>query len=272
MTTQPRIFLSYAHEDQAKVADVYDRLVDAGYRPWLDKRDILPGEQWDLAINKAIRDSDFFLVCLSARSVGRRGFLQREIKTALERWQEMLDEDIYLIPVRLEEHDVPEALAKLQWVDLFEPEGWSRLLRAIQVGMERRYRQSPSTSQRNVPATSDSEVEQELPELRKAEDNERRLKAEILRLEAQWRERAGLLGPNQELNRKREQLEALQPRIHELRLRRNRYGRALPAGEGVELREGEEEEQRLEVEILRLEAQLRMEKVLVTDAPKAQES
>jgi len=132
------IFLSYAREDEGKVEDLYQRLSDAGFRPWMDKKDILPGEIWRSSIEKAIRCSDFFLACVSANSVNKRGFLQREIKEALDIWQEMLDSDIYLIPVRLEDCTVSESLRDSQWVDLFEEDGWSQLVRAIQIGMERR--------------------------------------------------------------------------------------------------------------------------------------
>jgi hypothetical protein len=132
------IFLSYAREDGERVADLYERLSDEGFKPWMDRKDILPGERWRACVQGAIRASDFFLVCLSAHSVNKRGFIQKEIRDALDICQEMLDSDIYLIPVRLEDCDVPERLRDFQWVDLFERGGWAQLVRAIRVGMERR--------------------------------------------------------------------------------------------------------------------------------------
>jgi hypothetical protein len=69
--------------------------------------------------------------------VNKRGFLQREIRQALDLWQEKLDDDIYVIPARLEECQVPESLSKFQWVDLFEERGLSSLLEAIWVGVKR---------------------------------------------------------------------------------------------------------------------------------------
>jgi hypothetical protein len=132
-----QIFLSYAREDEEKVESLYQKLSDAGFKPWMDKKDILPGERWEFSIRKAIRRSDFFLACLSANSVNRRGWIQKEIKGALDMWQEKLDSDIYLIPVRLADCRVPESLSDFQWVDLFEEGGWTRLMRAIQVGLER---------------------------------------------------------------------------------------------------------------------------------------
>jgi formylglycine-generating enzyme required for sulfatase activity len=133
-----RVFLSYAREDREKVERLYQKLSGAGFKPWMDTKDILPGEIWKSSIQKAIRSSDFFLACLSANSVSKRGFLQREIKDALDVWQEMLGSDIYLIPVRLDDCDVPESLRDFQWVNLFEEDGWTRLVKAIQGGIERR--------------------------------------------------------------------------------------------------------------------------------------
>jgi tetratricopeptide (TPR) repeat protein len=112
-------------------------LSDAGFKPWMDKKDILPGEDWESCIQRVIRRSDFFLVCLSINSVSRRGFLQKEIKYALDIWQEKLESDIYLIPARLEDCEVPESLRRFQWVNLFEGDGWTWLVEAIQEGMKR---------------------------------------------------------------------------------------------------------------------------------------
>jgi hypothetical protein len=137
MRTKPKVFLSYAREDLALVSRLYDELSAAGLDPWLDRRNLIGGELWDHKIRKAIRQSDFFLACLSSHSVNKRGFLQREIRQALDLWQEKLDDDIYLIPTRLEECQVPESLSKFQWVDLFEDEGLTSLLEAVRIGVKR---------------------------------------------------------------------------------------------------------------------------------------
>jgi hypothetical protein len=133
-----RIFLSYARPDREKVENLYRRLSGAGFHPWMDTHDLLPGEVWKRAIRKAIRDSDFFLACLSPQSVSKRGVIQKEIKGALEVWEGNLVSDIYLIPVRLEDCEMPESLEEFQWVDLFAEDGWDRLVQALHVGMERR--------------------------------------------------------------------------------------------------------------------------------------
>jgi hypothetical protein len=132
-----RVFLSYARENVKQVEELYQELVDAGIQPWMDTIDLLPGQDWELAIKTAIEQTDFFVVCLSAQSVSKRGYLQREIKRAQELWDEKLEDDIYLIPARLDSCEVPASLSRFQWVNLYEDYGFSRLLKAIQAGTEK---------------------------------------------------------------------------------------------------------------------------------------
>lgn len=137
MNYKPKVFLNYAREDEKPVEELYGELQAAGTVPWMDTKDLLPGQDWKLAIKSAILEADFFVVCLSSQSVNKRGFVQREIKHAQELWTEKLEDDIYMIPLRLDECDVPSSLAQFQWLDLFAEEGFSRLLNAIRVGSER---------------------------------------------------------------------------------------------------------------------------------------
>jgi formylglycine-generating enzyme required for sulfatase activity len=146
-----QIFLCYARPDEDRVRELYQRLTAAGFKPWMDQEDIVPGERWRPSIERAIQRSDFFLACLSTHSVSRRGFLQREIKTAMDLWQEKLGSDIFLIPARFEPCEVPEDLTDFQWVNLYEERGWTRLLQALQVGLERRAELTESLGQETPP-------------------------------------------------------------------------------------------------------------------------
>lgn len=137
MGDRPTLFLSYAREDREAVEALYERLEGSGMDPWMDTRDLLPGQRWEPTILEAVRRADFFLALISRRSVTKRGFLQKEIRTALDAWQERLEGDIYLIPVRLEPCETPDLLAELQWLDLYEEGAWERLLKALSVGWAR---------------------------------------------------------------------------------------------------------------------------------------
>ncbi len=132
-----KIFLSYASEDKTQVDGLYQQLAAAGYTPWIDHRDIVPGEDWLRAIGKAVRGSQVFIACLSPRSARKRGFVQKEIRQAIEIYDGMLPEDIFLIPVMLEDCEMPERLEKLQAIRLYQPDSWDQLVKAIEVAKER---------------------------------------------------------------------------------------------------------------------------------------
>ena len=126
-----RIFLCHASNDKPAVRDLYRRLAADGFAPWLDEEDLLPGQKWRDEIPKAVRNSDVVLVCLSQHSINKTGYVQKEIKFALDVADEQPDGAIFLIPLRLENCDVPERLSHLQWVNFYDEGGYARLLRAL---------------------------------------------------------------------------------------------------------------------------------------------
>lgn len=142
------VFLSYARPDLAEVEKIYEKLRMEGYAPWMDTKSIIPGQRWEIEIDKAIKNADFFLALLSNNSVDRRGVLRKEVRRALDRWQEMLDDDIYLIPVRLEPCEIPEELEGFQVLDVFTSDWWDRLRLAIRTGMGKRMAQMQSAGSR----------------------------------------------------------------------------------------------------------------------------
>lgn len=134
----PQVFISYAHQDYEQIERLYHRLLETGYRPWIDKEGILPGELWENAIKRAIQDSDFFLAVLSKNSVNRKGVLQSELKQAMDILDGLTDTDIFLIPVKLDDCDPPRDLSRFQWVDLSADGGWAVLDRGMREGLARR--------------------------------------------------------------------------------------------------------------------------------------
>ena len=132
-----RIFLCHGSEDKEQVEAIYDRLRERGFEPWMDKKDLIPGQRWQQEIPRALRASSLVLVCLS-NHVGRPGYVQREFKLTLDALQEIPDEMIHTIPVRLEPCDIPGQFAFLHCCDLFAPDGFEKLVEAIRYGLEQR--------------------------------------------------------------------------------------------------------------------------------------
>jgi len=84
-----------------------------------------------LEIIKAVRESNIVLVCLSTKSVQKTGFIQKEIKLALDATDERPEGKIFLIPARIDDCDIPSRLKSRQWVDLFDERGFERLVLAL---------------------------------------------------------------------------------------------------------------------------------------------
>ena len=127
-----RVFLCHSSDDKPAVRDLYKALSSyKGIRPWLDEIDLLPGQDWDLEIRKAVKRAHVILVCISQGSVNKKGYIQKEIKYALDLADEQPEGSIFLIPVRLEECVVPDRLRNRQWVDYFSPGGHQQLLSAL---------------------------------------------------------------------------------------------------------------------------------------------
>jgi predicted ATPase len=131
MPETPEIYLSYAQPDEARAEAVYERLLEAGFRPWIYSRDIRPGEEWRQRSAEVIRRADFFLPLLSSYWAPTR-HSQKEADLALEVARTDRAGRIYLIPVLLEPCTVPEGLRDYRWVELFKEEGWAQLLRAVE--------------------------------------------------------------------------------------------------------------------------------------------
>jgi TIR domain len=125
------VFLCHSSSDKPPVRALHAKLLRDGIAPWLDELDILPGQDWDSEIRKAIRKCHIVLVCLSRASINKVGYLQKEIRHVLDVADEQPEGTIFLVPVRLEECEVPDRLSRWQWVDLFRESGYGRLMLAL---------------------------------------------------------------------------------------------------------------------------------------------
>jgi hypothetical protein len=109
---------------------LYDALRASGFEPWLDRKKLLPGQDWPRAIQRAIEVSDFFVACLSRRALQKRGSFQTELRYALDCARRQPLDRVYFIPLRLEDCPVPARISQeTQYVDLFPD--WEAGLRRV---------------------------------------------------------------------------------------------------------------------------------------------
>jgi hypothetical protein len=140
-SNNPAIFIAYATEDRAAAERLFDELAMQGFDAWLDRRKLLPGQNWPRRIEDAIANSDFFIACFSGRSVRKRGGFQAEIRYALDCAGRVPLDDVFLIPARLDECRVPSRIRReTQYVDLFPDwdAGFRRILRIVEQQLARR--------------------------------------------------------------------------------------------------------------------------------------
>lgn len=117
--------------------ELYRRLQSDGLNPWLDEEDLIPGQAWETEIRKAVRSSAAVLVLLSKGSVAKTGFVNKEIKAALDVADAQPEGAIFVIPARLEECELPDRLRHLHCVDLFLDGGYEKLLKALRAAVTR---------------------------------------------------------------------------------------------------------------------------------------
>lgn len=141
-----RVFLCHSSADKPAVRALYRRLADDGFAPWLDEEDLAPGENWELAISRAVRTADYVVACLSDAATTRAGYVHKELKLALDIADKQPEGWIYVIPLRLEACTVPDRLNHLHWVDLFADNGYRRLTHTLRTTRDaaRRSAQKPT--------------------------------------------------------------------------------------------------------------------------------
>ena len=138
-----KVFIAYSEENLDVAQKLYHALESAGFDPWLDKKKLLPGQNWPRSIEQAIEVSDFFIACLSRRGVSKRGFFQSELRYALDCAARLPLEEIYFLPIRIDECIIPAQIAReIQYVDIFPDfdAGLQRILHAMKQAGKRRSR------------------------------------------------------------------------------------------------------------------------------------
>lgn len=126
-----RVFICYAKEDAAYARKIWSLATRNGVNAWPDEKMLLPGQEWDAEIRRALRTSHLVIVCLSNHSISKSGYVQKEIRMVLDLADEQPPEANFIVPIRVEHCTVPERLAKWQWLDFFGLNARDKLLGAL---------------------------------------------------------------------------------------------------------------------------------------------
>lgn len=118
-----KVFLCHASQDKPIVREMYYQLRTEGWiDPWLDEEKLLPGQDWDFEIEKAVLSADIVIVFMSTNAVSKEGYIQKELRFILNVAEYKPEGKIYVIPLRLEDCEMPRRLLSLQYLDYFPQE------------------------------------------------------------------------------------------------------------------------------------------------------
>jgi hypothetical protein len=104
-----RVFICYSRKDKDFVLELAANLENRGVPIWLDQWDILPGDDWDLTIEKALNDCTRLLLVISPSSVD-----SEEVRSE---WRSALDKGKIIVPILHKPCKIPYRLNSIQYID-----------------------------------------------------------------------------------------------------------------------------------------------------------
>jgi len=125
-----RVFLIYAREDIDAARNLKIELKKHGFNAWLDIDEINPGQMWQKAILHALEESAVAIVLIS-KNFSNKGFIQKELNIAFDTLQNPVKDMSPVLPVRLDESNLPESLSGIYAINLNDIEDMNRLLTSL---------------------------------------------------------------------------------------------------------------------------------------------
>jgi hypothetical protein len=126
-----KVFLCHSARDKPVVRELYRKLNAVDLDVWFDEKSLLPGQDWASEIRKAVKASEVVLVCVSRNWTDQAGFIHKEIRIALDVADEQPEGRIFIIPVRLDDSEVPERLSRWHCASVMEENWLQKLLAAL---------------------------------------------------------------------------------------------------------------------------------------------
>lgn len=103
-----RVFVSYVHDDSREVDILCAALENSGVRTWRDVNQLLPGDDWKVAISHAIENGVGFICCFSESSEKRsKSYMFEELTLAIEQLRMRPIDSGWFMPILLSKSEVP---------------------------------------------------------------------------------------------------------------------------------------------------------------------
>jgi DNA-binding NarL/FixJ family response regulator len=129
------VFICYSRNDEEIAYELYHRLSKVPWvNIWIDKENLLGGQNREIEIEKAVRNADVVVVCISQSWTTKQGAIHREVRLVLDFALNVPDGEIFIVPLKLEACDLPLKLQHLEAVDYIgdnKENAYKRLLASL---------------------------------------------------------------------------------------------------------------------------------------------
>lgn len=135
------IFISFASQDHRVAMTLCQALETRGFRCWISSRDIQPGENFQVAIVRAIRQAKIMLLVFTANSNNSEE-MNKELALASQ-------SKLMVVPLRIEDVTPNEAFAyefaTRQWIDFFAD--WEHAIQQLAQRIENATREAGAAAE-----------------------------------------------------------------------------------------------------------------------------
>ena len=137
-THKLRVFLCHTTQDKPIIRQLSERLEAEGWiDPWVDEEKLVPGMDWNAEVEKAVSNSDAIIVCLSKHALPENKYIQRELKFVVDHALEKAHHPIFMIPIRLDDCEIPRHVQSWQYFDFSVYDGrrqaYNRLIKSLEI-------------------------------------------------------------------------------------------------------------------------------------------
>ncbi|MCS0647181.1 toll/interleukin-1 receptor domain-containing protein [Curtobacterium flaccumfaciens] len=111
-----QVFIAYAHEDRQVAESIAATVRSAGYSPWLDVEQVLPGENIEASLERAIRSSGAAIFIVPSGPLAQSSYLQRELFEITQRIRPLGRDVQPILPIVQSEGQVKNLPANLSGI------------------------------------------------------------------------------------------------------------------------------------------------------------
>ena len=149
-----KVVLVHAPNDAAAVSHVYNRLKKVAWIDvWFGDEKLMGGQERNRAIKQAVEGADIVVMFLSTLATTTKGYIQKDIRVVMDKSLYMPEGTTFVIPVRLDDCEMPFDLDRLVPIEYFPPakksKAYNKLLNSLKNAAE-----SMEIKTSRVPATT----------------------------------------------------------------------------------------------------------------------